>query len=152
MSNLNLDIRNIYISVITFVSKTSIRICLLYNTKSISILRHRKYLSFFVKLVFQPIPICYSIFSLVSVLSIAFCRHTSYRTVVHRFSSSVDGNRCVLLTFPKSILLVFYLLLSSVYLLLVRVSVFIYYRIDFGVKTLVHMFSDMRRFSSFLVF
>ena len=44
-------------------------------------------------------------------MSIGFCRYSSCRGGVHRFPSRTDGIRCKSLIFPKSILLVFYLLL-----------------------------------------
>ena len=52
-------------------------------------------------------------FIFVCVSSIGFWLQTSYRGVIHRSLSWIDGNRCVPLTSYKSILLFFHLLLAS---------------------------------------
>ena len=54
---------------------------------------------------------CLVLFILMRYLSIGFYQHSSCRDGVHRFPCGTDGKRCKSSIFPKSILLVFYLLL-----------------------------------------
>ena len=92
---------------------------------------------------FQFKRICCIKLILVRILSINFCRRTISRGGFYRPSSCTDGNWCIPMISPKSILLVCFLLLASVSPLLLSVFVSAYGRIDCGAERSRWMFSDV---------